>query len=142
MPRVAASTMLTMRPASNTSRKKMIRLASTLSFHLTLRGRDRAVCRAGIVVVEELVRSGLERSGHDADLSAGDDDLFDVQIAALEFGGRRVLVLHLDTETRARRNRHLIRREAMIPEDQCNYVQGLRKGSACGKCSQQADERS
>src|SRR5947207_15218755 len=89
IPRVAASTMLTISPASNTSRKTMIRLASTESFlHLLLGCGDRTGRRIGMIIVEKFVRSGLQRPHHDADRATWDDDLLDMQVTALELRGR------------------------------------------------------
>ena len=91
-PCVAASTMPTISPASNTSRKTMIRLASIGLFLRRSHGGDRAVRHVRMIVVEERVGAGLQRPGHDGDLAARHDDLLHPQVGALELGRRRVLV--------------------------------------------------
>src|SRR5580704_13019499 len=99
-PRVAASTMPTISPASNTSRNTMIRLASiVLILRLAHDRRHRAHGRVRMIIVEEFVDAGLQRSDHDGDLAARNHDLLHPQVRALEFGRRRILVLDLDPQS-------------------------------------------
>src|SRR6266446_9550626 len=108
IPRGAASTMPTIRPASKTSRNTMIRLASIdLLQGLARDGGNRAVRRIRMIVVEEFVGPGLQRPRHYRDLSPRDDDLLHAQVGTLEFGGRRVLVLNLNAESLAGRHTHV-----------------------------------
>src|SRR5258708_29207092 len=104
--RVTAITMPTMRPASNTSRKTMIRAASTrASFH-----NERAVIGL-IEVVEEFVFAGLERTdAHDA-LALRGDHLLGLELLALEFHGGGVAVGDADHDTGIRRRLDLDRLE-------------------------------
>src|SRR5580704_9774834 len=83
-PRVAASTMPTINPASNTSRNTIIRLANiALILPLALDCGHRARGRIRMIIVEEFVDAGLQRTRHDRDLPAWDNDLLDAQVGAL-----------------------------------------------------------
>src|ERR1019366_7461082 len=118
-PRVAASTMPTIKPASNTSRNTMIRLANiALILRLALNGADRAGGRIRMIIVEKFVGAGLQRPRHDGDLPARDDDLLHPQVVALEFRRRRIMVLDLDTESLAGRHTHLARPQLMVLKGQ------------------------
>src|SRR6267154_2073324 len=118
-PRVAASTMPTIKPASNTSRNTMIRLANiALILRLALDGGHRAFCRIRMIIVEEFVNAGPQRPRHDRDLPARDDDLLHAQVGALEFSGCRILVLDLDPESLAGGHAHLARHEEMVLDGQ------------------------
>src|SRR5260221_6488415 len=120
--RVTAITMPTIRPASNTSRKTMIRAASTAtSFH-----HERAAI--GLVeVVEEFVFARLERTDAQDTFAVRRDHLLGFERLALEFhrggvtigdvdhdagvgwrldfGGLELLVLHGDGQRRVVRPR-------------------------------------
>src|SRR5260370_23917647 len=99
MPRVAASTMPTIRPASRTSRKTINSAASIglLRPGLLDRGQN-AQGRRRVVIVEELVGAGLQWPDHHRDLTARRHELLDPQVMALEFGRSRVLVPDVDSQ--------------------------------------------
>src|SRR5260370_14293052 len=118
-PRVAASTMPTINPASNTSRNTMIRLANIVLILRLARDRGhRARGRVRMIIVEKFVDAGLQWPHHDRDLPARDADLLDPQIGALEFSWRRILILDLDPESLAGGHAHLAPHETMALDGQ------------------------
>src|SRR3977135_162964 len=96
--RVTATTMPTTRPASNTSRKTMIRAASTAtSFH-----HERAVIGL-IEVVEEFVFARLERTDAQDSFPVRRDYLLDFERLALEFHRGGVTIGDVDHDAGIRR---------------------------------------
>src|SRR5882672_7803719 len=119
IPRVAASTMPTINPASNTSRNTMTRLASIdLFLSLALDGDQYAVRRIRVIVIEKFVGAWLQRSRHDRDLPTRDDDLLDAQVGTLKLRRRRVLILDLDSEPLSGRHAHLGGGKPVVFDDQ------------------------
>src|SRR5215212_5654110 len=86
---VTASTMPTIKPASNTSRNTMMRAASTGVCLLHNQGAARLL----VEVVVELVASGLQRPHIDHPFAIGGDHLFNPQRLAFKFHGFAVEVL-------------------------------------------------
>src|ERR1700733_12626076 len=79
-PRVAARMMPTISPASSTSRKTMIRVASIESFLF----HNQMTAIFGMEVVEELVDTRVKRADEDRDFLAGSNGLLTVEFGALE----------------------------------------------------------
>src|SRR5437868_1462805 len=79
--RVTASTMPTIRPASKTSRKTMIRAASTSAFLLH---HKRAPGDLFVILVEEFVAAGFLRAHVDGGVAGTGDDFFELQSLAFE----------------------------------------------------------
>src|SRR5262245_25305912 len=98
-PRVAASTMLMISPASITSPKTITRAPSITLF------RDyHALGGLGMELADELVTTGVQRSDpHQAFRLAG-DHLLDLERGAIEFFRRGIFVADIDRHALARRN--------------------------------------
>src|SRR5215813_11716452 len=121
MPRVAASTMPMIRPASITSRKTMMSAPNMLLF----RDHD-AFGGVGVEIADEFVAAGGERpDAHQAFGLAG-NDLLDLERGTLEFLRGWVLVGDIDRYALARRHADFLRLELVIADDE---VELLREGS-------------
>src|SRR5882757_5910231 len=123
--RVTAITMPTTRPASNTSRKTMIRAASTAtSFH------HECAAIGLIEIVEEFVFAGLERAdAHDA-LAIRGDHLFGLELLALEFHRGGVAIGDADHDAGVRRRLDLGRLELLVLHGDLNGRVLRQRGSA------------
>src|SRR6516162_11676469 len=117
MPRVAASTMPMIRPASITSRKTMMSAPNMLLF----RDHD-AFGGVGVELADELVAAGGERpDAHQAFGLAG-NDLLDLERGTLEFLGRRILVGDVNRHALARRHAQFLRLELVIADDEVEFL--------------------
>src|ERR1700682_3571438 len=87
MPRVAAATMPMMSAASRTSRKTMRAVPNMALFR-----DDHAVGGLLVEFADELVFAGFQRAHVDRRLRLAGDHLLDLERAAFEFLGRRILV--------------------------------------------------
>src|SRR6266516_2849230 len=107
--RVTAITMPTIRPASNTSRKTMIKAASTAaSFH-----HERAAIGL-IEIVEEFVFAGFERTDAYDALAIRGDHLLGLERLALEFHRGSVAIGDADHDAGVRRRLDLGRLELLV----------------------------
>src|SRR4051812_7189426 len=127
---VTAITMPTIRPASNTSRKTMIRAASTgTSFH-----HERAAI--GLVeVVEEFVLARLERTDAHESFPVRRDHLLDFERLALELDGSRAAVGDVNHDAGIRRRLDLGRLELLVLHGELDG-RVLRQGRAAEDQSQ------
>src|SRR5262249_31602431 len=119
MPRVAASTMPMIRPASITSRKTMMSAPNMLLF----RDHD-AFGGVGVEIAGDFAVAGSERPAAHQALGLAGDDLLDLELGALEFLGGRILVGDIDRHALARRHAKFLRLELVIADDE---VELLRK---------------
>src|ERR1051326_5059431 len=99
MPCVAAATMPTMSAASRTSRKTMSAVPNILFRD------DHALGGLLVELADEPVFTGLERAHVDRRFRLAGNHLLDLQLLALEFLGRRILVV--DDELHLLPGRHL-----------------------------------
>src|SRR5215467_1223240 len=117
MPRVAASTMPMIRPASITSRKTMMSAPNMLLF----RDHD-AFGGVGIELADELVAARGERSDAHQAFGLAGNDLLDLERGALEFLGGRILVGDIDGHALARRHTKFLRLELVIADDEVEFL--------------------
>src|SRR5499427_1850651 len=117
MPRVAASTMPTIRPASITSRKTMMSAPNMLLF----RDHD-AFGGVGVEFTDELVAAGGERSDAHQAFGLAGNDLLDFEGGAFEFFGGRILVGDRDRHALARRHAKFLRLELVIADDEVELL--------------------
>src|SRR4029450_10984182 len=111
MPRVAASTMPMIRPASITSRKTMTSAPNMLLF----RDYD-AFGGVRVEVADELVATGGERPDAHQTFGLAGNDLLDLERRALEFLGGWVLVGDVDRYALAGRHADFLRLELVIAD--------------------------
>src|SRR5262249_13151868 len=123
-PRVAASTMPMIRPASKTSRKTMTRAPSMI--HLF---RDQHALGCGLVeVAKEIVSAGRERTKAHQHLGFARDDFLDLHREAFEFLRGRVLVVDIDRDPLVGRYPQFRRRKAMILDCDGNVLRPYPNG--------------
>src|SRR5262249_47563043 len=120
-PRVAASTMPMIRPASITSRKTMTSAPNMLLF----RDHD-AFGGVRVEVADELVAAGGERSDAHQAFGLGGNDLLDLERGTLEFLRGWILVGGVDRYALASRHPDLLLLELVIADDE---VELLREAS-------------
>src|SRR5271166_2586092 len=134
-PCVTASTMPTMRPASMISRKTMINAPSIASlsapFPCVSLHHQKPFRRGFVIVVEEAIATGLQRTQVDGDGPAADDHFFDPEHLALEFRRRSVLVDDLEDDRLAGGGLRLGRREFVVLERDGHF--GRLVGVGCGR---------
>src|SRR5262245_54953066 len=116
-PRVAASTIPMISPASSTSRNTM---TSAPSMPL-LRDHD-AFGGVRMELADELVAARLERADPDEALRFAGDDLLDLERGAVEFLRRRILVGHVDRHPLAGRNADFRRLELVVPDHEVELL--------------------
>src|SRR5262245_23691443 len=118
-PRVAASTMPMMRPASITSRKTMTSAPS-----ISLLRDHHALGGVGVELADELVAARIERADPHQALGLAGDDLLDLECGAVEFFRRGILVAHVDRHALAGGNANLRRFELVVANDQVELLRG------------------
>src|SRR4051794_2605067 len=108
-PRVAASTMPTISPASMTSRRTMMKapINPLLRDHL-------ASSTILVELPDEIVGSGHQRPEADDNLAAGRDHLLDPKGLRFELLRRGILVVDGEDDALARRHAQLQRRELVV----------------------------
>src|SRR6476620_5503000 len=102
--------MPTISPASNTSRKTMMRAASTGGYLLHGQG----AARLFVEVVVKFVAAGFQRPHIDDALAVGGDHLFNPQRFAFEFHGLGVEVLDPESDGFVGGRAHLARLELAL----------------------------
>src|SRR6516164_2252379 len=117
MPRVAASTMPMIRPASITSRKTMMSAPNMLLF----RDYD-AFGGVRVEVADELVAAGGERSDAHQAFGLAGNDFLDFERRALEFLRGRILVGDIDRHALARRHTKFLWLELVIADDEVEFL--------------------
>ena len=77
-----------------------------------------------MIVIEEFVCSGFERTRKHRDLAPTHNDLFKMQIAAFEFGRGRIAVFNLNAKSLVGRHAQFNWIELMILEGEREYIHG------------------
>src|SRR5262249_16818859 len=116
-PRVAASTMPMISPASMASRKTMTSAPSMMLF----RDHD-AFGGVRMELADELVAAGRERPDPHQALGLAGDDLLDLERGRVELLGRCILVGHVDRYPLARGHADLLRLELVVADDQVELL--------------------
>src|SRR5689334_4992939 len=131
MSRVAAAMMPMISAASRTSRKTMRAVPNMVCYSRDWpeQGRarqwllrdDHALRRLLVELADELVFARLERPDDEGRRRLARDHLLAVELLALEFLRRRILVLDDELHLLARRHLDLVRREHVVLDDQLEF---------------------
>src|SRR2546423_336995 len=139
-PRVTASTMPIIRPASITSRNTMMRAPSIA----LLRDHD-ALGRVGMELAHEFITAGAKRTDPNRGPGFAGDDLLHLERGTIELLRRGIFVANAQRDALACGNPDFGRLEIVVPDNELEFLRpctrGARDGRVRGKKGPCKDDR-